>query len=591
MRKLLLLLCLITLGLQSCQQEKDENTKKDNEKLKTFLENYYQERLKLFPLEATSAGDNRYNNLLPNSLDDKNIEKVKIFFTKYKNELAKFDDNDLSENDKLSKAILTWECDNNLEGLVFREDLMPLNQFTGLHLMIGQFASGSSAQPFKTVKDYENWLERLTAFNDWIITAEAKMKEGVSKGYILPKTLTLKVIPQLQDLAKEDKTHIFYSPLNAFPKDFSTEDKKKITNNYTKLITEKLVPSLKNLYTYVSTDYLAKSRTTSGISAIPQGEAYYKHLIKNYTTTDLTANEIHNLGLKEVARILAEMEKVKMQVGFKGNLKEFFNHVREKKELMPFTEPQQVIDNFNAIHEKMKPNLEKLFDLKPKTPFVVKRTEAFRENSASAEYNPGSVDGTRPGVFYVPIPDVKKYNFYADEDLFLHEAIPGHHYQISLQQENAALPEFRKTIWFNAYGEGWALYTESLGKELGLYENPYQYFGMLSAEMHRAIRLVVDTGIHTKGWTREQAIKYSMENEAEPEASIIAEIERYMAIPGQALSYKIGQMKIRELRTKAEKELGTKFSIKEFHNQILDAGCLPMKILEDKINNWIASKK
>jgi len=468
---------------------------------------------------------------------------------------------------------------------------MPLNQFTGLHLMIGQFASGSSAQPFKTVKDYENWLERLTAFNDWIITAEAKMKEGVSKGYILPKMLTLKVIPQLQDLAKEDKTHIFYSPLNAFPKDFSTEDKKKITNNYTKLITEKLVPSLKNLYTYVSTDYLAKSRTTSGISAIPQGEAYYKHLIKNYTTTDLTANEIHNLGLKEVARILAEMEKVKMQVGFKGNLKEFFNHVREKKELMPFTEPQQVIDNFNAIHEKMKPNLEKLFDLKPKTPFVVKRTEAFRENSASAEYNPGSVDGTRPGVFYVPIPDVKKYNFYADEDLFLHEAIPGHHYQISLQQENAALPEFRKTIWFNAYGEGWALYTESLGKELGLYENPYQYFGMLSAEMHRAIRLVVDTGIHTKGWTREQAIKYSMENEAEPEASIIAEIERYMAIPGQALSYKIGQMKIREVRTKAEKELGTKFSIKEFHNQILDAGCLPMKILEDKINNWIASKK
>lgn len=258
---------------------------------------------------------------------------------------------------------------------------------------------------------------------------------------------------------------------------------------------------------------------------------------------------------------------------------------------MPFTEPQQVIDNFNAIHEEMKPNLDKLFDLKPKTPFVVKRTEAFREKSASAEYNPGSVDGTRPGIFYVPIPDVKKYNFYADEDLFLHEAIPGHHYQISLQQENTSLPEFRKTIWFNAYGEGWALYTESLGKELGLYQDPYQYFGMLSAEMHRAIRLVVDTGLHTKGWTREQAIQYSMENEAEPAESIVAEIERYMAIPGQALSYKIGQLKIRELRTKAEKELGAKFSIKEFHNQVLESGCLPLKILEDKINNWIQSKK
>lgn len=591
MRKLLLFLCVFTTCLQSCKQEKEDASKKEDNDLKTLLENYHQERLKLFPLEATSAGDNRYNNLLPNDISDEYLAKIKAFFTKYKNDLAGFDDANLSENDKLSKAILAWECDVNLEALTFRKDLMPINQFEGIPLTIGQYASGSSAQPFKTVEDYNNWLERLNGFNDWVITAEAKMKEGAAKGYILPKALTLKVIPQLKDLAKEDKTHIFYSPLNAFPKTFTEAEKKTITDNYTKLITEKLVPSLKNLYNYVSTDYLAKSRTTSGIAAIPQGEAYYKHLIKRYTTTDLTADEIHKLGLSEVARISAEMEKIKNQVGFKGPLKDFFNYVREKKELMPFTEPQQVIDNFNAIHDKMKPNLEKLFDLKPKTPFVVKRTEAFRENSASAEYNPGSVDGTRPGVFYVPIPNVKKYNFYADEDLFLHEAIPGHHYQISLQQENTSLPEFRKTIWFNAYGEGWALYTESLGKELGLYQDPYQYFGMLSAEMHRAIRLVVDTGMHTKGWTREQAIQYSMENEAEPAESIVAEIERYMAIPGQALSYKIGQLKIRELRTKAEKELGAKFSIKEFHNQVLDSGCLPLKVLEDKINNWIASKK
>lgn len=305
----------------------------------------------------------------------------------------------------------------------------------------------------------------------------------------------------------------------------------------------------------------------------------------------MTADEIHQIGLKEVARIMGEMEKVKTQVGYKGDIISFFDFVREKKELMPFTEPQQVIDNFNAIHEKMKPNLEKLFDLKPKTPFEVKRTEAFREASASAEYNQGSVDGTRPGVFYVPIPDVKKYNMYADEDLFLHEAIPGHHYQISLQQENTALPSFRKTIWFNAYGEGWALYTESLGKELGLYTDPYQYFGMLSAEMHRAIRLVVDTGMHTKGWTREQAIAYSLAHEAESTESITAEIERYMAIPGQAVSYKIGQMKIRELRTKAEKELGAKFKIGEFHNEVLEAGCLPLKVLEAKIDAWIAENK
>jgi uncharacterized protein (DUF885 family) len=257
---------------------------------------------------------------------------------------------------------------------------------------------------------------------------------------------------------------------------------------------------------------------------------------------------------------------------------------------MPFKSAEEVIANFNKIHERMKPNLKKLFELTPKTPFEVRRTEAFREASASAEYNPGLPDGSRPGVFYVPVPDAKEYNTVSDESLFLHEAIPGHHYQISLQQENDALPEFRKNLWYSAYGEGWALYTESLGKELGLYTDPYQYFGMLSAEMHRAIRLVVDTGLHSKGWTREQAIQYSLDHEAESEESITAEIERYMAGAGQALSYKIGQLKIRELRSKAEKEMGDKFSIREFHKLVLESGCVPLKLLEDKINAWIAGK-
>jgi uncharacterized protein (DUF885 family) len=280
------------------------------------------------------------------------------------------------------------------------------------------------------------------------------------------------------------------------------------------------------------------------------------------------------------------MEKVKEEVGFKGSIKEFFNYVRNKKELMPFTDPQQVIDNFTAIHKKMKPQIDKLFDLQPKTAFEVRRTEAFREASASAEYNQGSLDGSRPGIFYVPIPDVTKYNIYSDEDLFLHEAIPGHHFQISLQQENKELPDFRRTLVYSAFAEGWALYSESLGKELGLFTDPYQYFGMLGAEMHRAIRLVVDTGLHSKGWTREEAIQYSLDNEAESEAGITSEIERYMANPGQALSYKIGQLKILELRAKAENELGDDFNIKEFHNQVLESGCLPLALLEDKIIAW-----
>ena len=590
MKKIAAILLIAAGIMQSCQ--KKETVTAPNKALATVLNDYHQQRLKLYPLEATQAGDARYNDLFPNTLSDAFHDQVKDFFTKYKEALNKFKDDELSENDRLSKEILMWTCNNELERLQFHEDLLPFNQFSGTHLAMGQLASGSGAQPFKTVADYNNWLKRLEGYNEYLITALARMKEGVAKGYVLPKTLTEKMIPQFKEMANEDvPSHLFFTPIKNFPKDFSEADKKELADKYTAILKDKLIPAFKNIYNYLSTDYLKASLPQSGISAIPQGKEYYNFLIKSYTTTEMSADEIHSLGLKEVARIKAEMEKVKQQVRYTGDLKSFFDYVRNKKELMPFTNPQQVIDNFNAIHNRMKPNLEKLFGKKPKTPFEVRRTEAFREATASAEYNQGSVDGTRPGIFYVPIPDVKKYNTFADEDLFLHEAIPGHHYQISLQQENKDLPEFRKTIWFNAYGEGWALYTESLGKELGLYTDPYQYFGMLSAEMHRAIRLVVDTGMHTKGWTREQAIQYSLDNEAEPQESIIAEVERYMAIPGQALSYKIGQLKIRELRTKAEKELGAKFSIKEYHDQVLDAGCLPLKVLEDKINKWIASKK
>jgi uncharacterized protein (DUF885 family) len=317
------------------------------------------------------------------------------------------------------------------------------------------------------------------------------------------------------------------------------------------------------------------------------GNELYAAYVKQWTTTEMTSEEIHKLGLKEVARLKAEMENVKTQVGFTGTIKEFFDHVRNKKELMPFTKPEEAIANFEKIHKIIKPNVDKLFSLQPKTAFQIKRTEAFREKTASAEYVQGAADGSRPGTFYVPIPDVTKYNFYADEDLFLHEAIPGHHFQMSLQQENQALPDFRKFNWFGAYGEGWALYTESLGKELGLYNDPYQYFGMLGSEMHRAIRLVVDTGLHSKNWTREQAIQYSLDNEAESELSIIAEIERYMAIPGQALSYKIGQLKILELRKKAETKMGSKFDIKKFHQIVLESGVMPLALLEKKVNAWI----
>lgn len=581
----------------ACKEQSKETTDKNlsihsNEAFRTLLENYYQESLQLYPMNATAQGDNRYNDLLPNPLTNAFQAKEKAFYKDYKEKLGKFSDSELSKDEKMSKAILLWECDIHLEKSNFREDLFPIDQMWTLQLNIGQWAGGSSAQPFNTVADYDNWLKRLDSYIQWMNAAENRMREGMDNGYVLPKSLIKKIVPQLAALTTNDlENHLFYSPIKNFPDTFSKADQDRLKQGYTTMLTTKIIPAYKKLHRFMDSEYMEAGRISSGIEGIPDGKAYYAHSIKEYTTTNMTADEIHTIGLREVARISAEMEKVKAQVGFTGDLKAFFDHVRNKKELMPFNDPQQVIDNFNAIHEKMKPQIEKLFDKKPVTPFEVRRTEAFREASASAEYNPGSLDGTRPGIFYVPIPKVNAYNMYSDEDLFLHEAIPGHHFQISLTQENKNLPKFRKSLWYSAYGEGWALYTESLGTELGLYDDPYQYFGMLGAEMHRAIRLVVDTGLHSKGWSREQAIQYSLDNEAESEASIISEIERYMANPGQALSYKIGQLKIRELRAKAEKALGEAFDIREFHNQVLETGCVPLALLEDKINVWIMSQK
>ena len=591
-KSLLTLICFSCL--LSCKNEpKEENQEiAANTEFNTLLDNYYEDGLKLNPLNATTSGDMRYNDKFPNTLSQEYTDSLKNYYEHYKEEASQFDASNLNETDLMSKAILDWECDLNLETLQFSKDkYMPIDQMWSVNLFMGQLASGAGAQPFNTVADYKNWLKRVDNYLIWFKNAEDNMAEGVTKGYVLPKSLIAKVIPQMEAMTDPDlDSHLFYSPVRNLPDDFTDEEKEEVTQAYQKMVSQKVIPAYEEMTNFLKNDYLPAGRETSGIADIPDGEAYYQHQIKLYTTTDMTAAEIHQLGLEEVARISQEMEKVKEQIGFEGDLKSFFNYVRTNKELMPYKTPEEVIAHFNEIYNRMKPQLQQLFDVKPKTPFEVRRTEAFRENSASAEYNPGSLDGTRPGIFYVPVPDAAAYNVYSDESLFLHEAIPGHHYQISLTQESTELPQFRKTLWYSGYGEGWALYAESLGKELGLYTDPYQYFGMLGAEMHRAVRLVVDTGLHSKGWTREQAIQYSLDNEAESEASVTSEIERYMANPGQALSYKIGQMKIRELREKAKAELGDKFDIRKYHDQVLETGCVPLELLENKIDNWISKQ-
>ena len=584
--KIILLLILTSIVFINC---KSDTQKQD---FAAITKAYFDAKCALDPLGATQSGQNEYNDKLVFEMTDSYRKSQATFYDKYQNELATIDTTALTTEEKNSYDIIKWEVSVGKDLLKYDTNLMPIHQFWGTNLTLGQFAGGTSAQPFKTQKDYKNFLKRIDLFSVWIDSAMVYMKKGIDKGVVLPKSLTVKIIPQFESMVSPNvEDNLFYTTIKLFPKDFTEEQKDKLKKEYTAVITEKLEPQCKKMTAFLKNEYLPASRSTSGMSSLPNGKGLYNVYVKQWTTTFKTPEEIHAIGLKEVARIKAEMEKVKVQVGFKGTINEFFEHVKTKPELMSFKNPEEVIANFERIYSVIKPNVNKLFSLQPKCPFEIKRTEAFREKTGSAEYNQGSADGTRPGVFYVPIPDVKMYNCYGDEDLFLHEAIPGHHFQISLQQENKELPDFRKFNWFGAYGEGWALYTESLGKELGLYKDPYQYFGMLGNEMHRAVRLVVDTGMHAKGWTREQAINYSLNNEAESEEAITAEIERYMAIPGQALSYKMGQMKILELRKKAQDKMKDKFDIKVFHQKVLGSGVLPLALLEKNTNNWIESSK
>lgn len=577
---------LLSLLVANCKSDKK------TQDFKAITDSYFNAKNELDPLSATQNGQSQFNDQLVFEMTDSYRKKQAAFYDKYEDELAAIDTTSLSAEEKNSYGIIKWEVNIGKDLLKYDTNLMPIQQFWGTNLTLGQFASGSSAQPFKTEKDYRNFLKRMDLYAVWMDSAMVYMKKGIDKGVVLPKALTVKIIPQFESMVTANvEDNLFYSSLKSLPKEIATDKQDALKKEYTAVIKEKLEPQFKKMTAFLKNEYLPASRTTSGIGSLPNGKELYKTYTKAWTTTDKTPEEIHELGLKEVARIKAEMEKVKEQVGFKGTINEFFEHVRTKPELMAFKKPEDVIANFERIYSIIKPNVDKLFSLQPKCPFKIKRTEAFREATASAEYNQGAADGSRPGIFYVPIPDIKKYNCYSDEDLFLHEAIPGHHFQISLQQENKELPDFRKFNWFGAYGEGWALYTESLGKELGLYKDPYQYFGMLGAEMHRAVRLVVDTGLHSKGWTREQAITYSLDNEAESEDGIISEIERYMAIPGQALSYKIGQMKILELRKKAQDKMKDKFDIKVYHQKVLESGVMPLALLEKKINNWIETGK
>lgn len=590
MKKALFLLAIIVLAV-SCKPGKINPAKEDNKDLASMLDKYYNDRMQLYPLKATINGDNRFNNLLPADFTDSYRKKLIDFYNSYKNSLNTFDREQLNDNDKISFDILKDETDINLEGLIHYytfTNYMPFDQYNGTTLLLGQMGGGTGNQSFKTPADYDNWLQRATAFSAWADSAIVYFKKGMAVNKVLPKAAVLKMIPQMQAMVTDSVTKsLFYEPIKLMPASFSEPDKKRLTNEYINLINQQIVPSYKKLGEFLQTQYLPKARNTTGVNALPDGDKYYAYVVKYRTTTDKTPDEIYKVGISEVKRIRDKMELIKSSVHFKGDLKAFFEFMKTDKQFMPYKSATEVLDAFRSIQTRIDPNLQKMFNKTPKTKFEIRQTEAFRAASASAQYNPGLADGSRPGIFYVPIVDATKFNVTSGmESLFLHEAIPGHHYQVSLQRENNHLPKFRRFIWYGAYGEGYALYCESLGSQLGLYTEPYQQMGALRWEIHRAIRLVVDVAIHTGKMTREEAIKYSLDNEAISEHDATAEIERYMVQPGQALSYKIGDLKIRELRDKYMKELGNKFSLADFHDELLKDGCVPLNVLEKKMDDW-----
>jgi uncharacterized protein (DUF885 family) len=589
---------LILCVFSSCKLMNTNHSAPDNKQLAVLLNDYYEYRARLIPIEATQNGDNRFNDKLPVDFTDSYLDTLRSFYSGFLNKISAFNRDDLNKNDQISFDIFKREMEISLEGVNLHFSVnsvtmpnlqyMPFNQFEGIPLYLGQMGSGTGIQPFKTVSDYDNWIKRAGSFGAWADSAIVYFRKGMANGYLLPRCLVVKMIPQMQSMVSADAANsLFYGPAKLIPANFSAAEKARVTGDLIKLINETLTPAYQRLAGFLQNEYLPKSRNTIGFGDLPNGNKLYNYLIRYWTTTNKSPDEIYATGLAEVKRIKTEMEQTKTSTGYAGDLSSFFAFMKTDPRFMPFKTPEGVLDAFRRIQKTIDPNLRKLFGHTPKMGFEIRQTEAFRAASASAEYNPGAPDGSRPGIFYLPILDATKFNITSGmESLFLHEAIPGHHYQIALQMEDTLLPKFRRFAWYGAYGEGWALYCESLGKELGLYTDPYQYMGALGDEIHRAIRLVVDVAMHQKKMTREEAIHYMMDNEAISEQGATAEIERYIGNPAQALSYKTGAMKIRELRNRYTDELGSAFKISAFHDEVLKDGCMPLDVFERKMNAW-----
>jgi len=576
--------------LSSCQTAQNVTTEPDintiviseDELFEEYLAAQWDEDLKDSPIFASLLGDKRFNqDITPNDIEYYQ-NRISILEEK-KQKLKAFDFNKLNSDNKLNYKLLNLNLDNSIEASTYPSYYMSLNQRGGVQ----SYYETGDRLVYSSKTDYEDWLVRLSKYSENINNTTNNLKEGLSKGYTQPKLVTRQVITQIDNLLNNDiDSHPYLKIfLSANDEYFINDEKNQLIDDAKELISNKIIPAYQELNEFLKNEYLPKSRDSIGLDGVPDGKKWYEYVARYHTTTTLTPDEIHEIGLSEVSRIRSEMEEIINDLKWDGDFKSFLNYLRTSPRFY-YDNGEDLLNAYLIMAKKIDPLLPKIFKVFPRAPYgVIPIPDESAPFTTTAYYN-GPAKG-RPGYFYANLYKPESRPKYEIPVLTVHEAVPGHHFQISLAQELENVPTFRRYLSFTAFVEGWGLYSEELGEFMGIYEDPYDKFGQLTYDMWRAIRLVVDTGMHYKGWSRDDAINLFLENTAKSQLDIENEVDRYIAWPGQALAYKIGQLKILELRLKSEKMLGDKYDIKDFHHEILKRGSVPLDILEDYINEWI----
>ncbi|HEX8643044.1 MAG TPA: DUF885 domain-containing protein [Allosphingosinicella sp.] len=566
------------------------------ERLRALFARSDEDQLRRIPLAALYRGDLRYADQYGDYLSDAFFDRERAAQQAELTALLAIDRSALDATNRLAYDVFRRDKEIAIRQLtpemLALTAVRPIDHFFGFHTSFADLSSGRGVAPFRTVEDYENSLRRTTGFVSQIDAAIARFRQGMTTGVTQPKLVVNNVIGQLDTMLEQGvEGSTFYLPVQNFPDTVPEDQRERLRTAYRQSITSEIRPAFTRLRDFLRNEYLPVARESVGLGQMPGGARLYTSLIEDTTTLPLTADHIHELGLREVARIRGEMEAIRRETGFRGDLQAFFEHIRTDPRFKPES-AEQLGNGYREIGRLVDQRIATLFRTLPRTALEIRPVPAFLErNQAGAYYQGGTPDGSRPGVFYFNTYDLPSRTTPGMETLYLHEGVPGHHFQISLAQENEQLPNFMRFGGNTAFVEGWALYAEKLGPELGLFTDPYQRYGHLDDEMLRAMRLVVDTGIHAKGWSRDQAIQYMLANSAMGRTDATSEVERYIAIPGQALAYKIGQLKILELRARAQAALGDRFDIRDFHEQVLATGALPLTVLERKIDDWIASRR